>query len=103
MPYKIGRTSEFKKQYKKLTKKNQTIQDRLDDKFKKIINNPEIGEPKSYNLKYTRGTHVDPFVIVYMFFSDTILFLVIVKDLPLYKGVWSYGYHGVAPVSEFVS
>jgi len=29
--------------------------------------------------------------------------LVIVKDLPLYKGVESYGYHGVAPVSKLVS
>jgi hypothetical protein len=28
---------------------------------------------------------------------------VIVKDLPLYKGVWSYGYHGFAPVSKLVS
>ena len=29
--------------------------------------------------------------------------LVIVKDLPLYKGVWSYGTHGVAPVSKLMS
>ena len=28
---------------------------------------------------------------------------VIVKDLPLYKGVWSYGNHGVAPVSQLMS
>jgi hypothetical protein len=28
--------------------------------------------------------------------------LVIVKDLPLYKGVWSYGNHGVAPVSKLM-
>jgi hypothetical protein len=31
------------------------------------------------------------------------LFLVIVKDLLLYKEIWSYGYHGVAPVSKPVS
>jgi hypothetical protein len=28
--------------------------------------------------------------------------LVIVKDLPLYKGVGSYGNHGVAPVSKLM-
>jgi hypothetical protein len=28
---------------------------------------------------------------------------VIVKDLPLYKGVGPYGYHGVAPVSKLMS
>jgi hypothetical protein len=28
---------------------------------------------------------------------------VIVKDLPLYKGVGSYGCHGVAPVGKLVS
>ena len=35
--------------------------------------------------------------------NDIQLFRVIVKDLPLYKGVGSYGYHGVAPVSKLVS
>jgi hypothetical protein len=29
--------------------------------------------------------------------------LVIVKDLPLYKGVGPHGHHGVAPVSSLVS
>jgi hypothetical protein len=28
--------------------------------------------------------------------------MVIVKDLPLYKGVGSYGNHGVAPVSALL-
>jgi hypothetical protein len=32
-----------------------------------------------------------------------IIILVIGKDLPLYKGIGSYGCHGVAPVGKLVS
>ncbi len=31
------------------------------------------------------------------------IIMVIVKDLPLYKGVWSYGNHGIAPASKLMS
>jgi len=75
MPYKIERTQEFKDQYIKLTRRNKALRDKLDKKILQVVKNPVLGEPKSYNLKYTRGTHVDPYVIVYMIFSDTILFL----------------------------
>ena len=34
--------------------------------------------------------------------SKAYLKKVIVKDLPLYKGVWSYVNHGVAPFSELM-
>jgi len=75
MSYKIERTLDFKTQFKKLTKKDGKLDERLSKKIKQIIKNPELGDPKSHDLKYTRGSHVDPFVIVYMIISDTILFL----------------------------
>lgn len=75
MPYKIERTDEFKAQYKKLTRKERGLQKRLDKQLVKIIKDPSIGEPKKHDLKYTRGSHVDPFVIVFMIINDNILFL----------------------------
>jgi addiction module RelE/StbE family toxin len=75
MSYKIKRTPDFKNQFKKLTKKDKKLDDRLSKKIRQIIQNPELGDPKSHNLKYTRGSHVDPFVIVYMIIGDTILFI----------------------------
>jgi hypothetical protein len=54
MPYKIRRTQEFRDQFRRLTKKDKPLQDRLDKKIKQIVQNPILGDPKSYNLKYTR-------------------------------------------------
>jgi addiction module RelE/StbE family toxin len=77
MPYKIRRTQEFRDQYQKLTKKNKSIQSKIDNKIKQIVANPtKIGKPKTGNLKFTYGSHVaDHFVIVYMIIEDNILFL----------------------------
>jgi addiction module RelE/StbE family toxin len=75
MPYKVGRTQEFKDQFRKLTKKDKPLQNKLDKKIRQIIDNPYIGKPKSHNLKYTCGTHVNPYVIIYMIINDTVLFL----------------------------
>lgn len=75
MPYKIKRTLDFKNQFKKLTKKDKKLDERLSKKIKQIIQNPELGDPKIHDLKYARGSHVNPFVIVYMIISDTILFI----------------------------
>ncbi len=76
MSYKVGRTFEFKAQFRKLTKKDKPLQGKLDKKIRQIVENPSIGEPKSYNLKYARALHVaDHYVIVYMIINDTILFL----------------------------
>ncbi|MFZ3149450.1 MAG: type II toxin-antitoxin system mRNA interferase toxin, RelE/StbE family [Methanothrix sp.] len=85
MSYKIERTLDFKTQYRKLTKKDHTLQERLDKRFTQIIEDPYVGEPKRYNLKYTRGSHVDPFVIVYMIIKDTILFIYVGHHDIVYK------------------
>ena len=50
MSYKIERTLDFGTQYRKLTKKNHTLQERLDKRLTQIIEDPTIGEPKRYNL-----------------------------------------------------
>jgi mRNA-degrading endonuclease RelE of RelBE toxin-antitoxin system len=67
--------SHFYKQFKKLTKKDAALEMRLGKKIKAICENPEIGEPKSHNLKGLRGEHVDPFVIIYGVFNDIIVFV----------------------------
>lgn len=52
MPYKIRRTHEFRDQYRKLTKKNKSLQPKIDNKIKQIVANPtKIGKPKTANLK----------------------------------------------------
>ena len=85
MPYKIRRTKEFKDQYKKLTKKDKALQERLDRKIVQIALNPSLGDPKGYNLKYTRGTHVNPYVIVYMIIRNTILFIYVDHHDSIYR------------------
>lgn len=51
------------------------MEQRLGKKIKAICKNPEIGEPKSHNLKGLRGEHVDPFVIINGVFGDFIVFV----------------------------
>jgi addiction module RelE/StbE family toxin len=85
MPYKIKPTLDFKKQFGKLTKRYKKLDESLSNKIKQIIQNPELGDPKSHNLKYTRGSHVNPLVIVYMIISDTILFIYVDHHDFVYK------------------
>lgn len=87
MPYKIRRTLEFREQYRGLIKKNKSLQPKIDDKIKLIVANPTlIGQPKTGNLKYTRGTHVaGNFVIVYIIIEDNIIFLYVDRHDTAYK------------------
>jgi mRNA-degrading endonuclease RelE of RelBE toxin-antitoxin system len=75
MPFKPILPSHFHKQFKKLTKKDAALKQRLGKKIRAICANPEIGEPKSHKLKGLRGEHVDPFVIIYGVFGDFIVFI----------------------------
>lgn len=75
MTFKPLLPSHFHKQFKKLTKKDAALEQRLGKKIKAICENPEIGEPKSHNLKGLRGEHVDPFVIIYAVFGDFVVFV----------------------------
>jgi mRNA-degrading endonuclease RelE of RelBE toxin-antitoxin system len=75
MAFKSLLPSYFYKQFKKLTEKDTALEQRLGKKIKAICKNPEIGEPKSHNLKGLRGEHVDPFVIINGVFGDFIVFV----------------------------
>jgi mRNA-degrading endonuclease RelE of RelBE toxin-antitoxin system len=58
-------TPEFDDQFLKLTKKNKALEARLLKKINQILDNPLIGDPKRRELKHARGSHIDPYVIVY--------------------------------------
>ena len=75
MTFKPLLPGHFKKQFKKLTKKDAALEQRLGKKIKAICENPGIGKAKSHKLKGLRGEHVDPFVIVYGVFGDIIVFV----------------------------
>jgi mRNA-degrading endonuclease RelE of RelBE toxin-antitoxin system len=78
-------TSEFERQFKKLTKKDRALKDRLLKKIDQILSDPEIGEPKSHALRHARGSHVDPYVIVYVFKDNTITFVYLDHHDVIYK------------------
>jgi len=58
--YDYASTTEFERQFKKLTKKDGALKDRLLRKIDQILSDPEIGEPKSHALRHARGSHVPP-------------------------------------------
>ena len=60
------RTREFKENFKKLTQKNKALEEPLVKKIRQILDNPFIGDPKRHELKHARGSHVDPYVIIYI-------------------------------------
>jgi len=68
-------TPEFDAQFLKLTRKNKALEERLLKKIGQIIDNPSIGSPKRHSLRHARGSHVDPYVIVYRIMGDRIQFL----------------------------
>ncbi len=68
-------TPEFDDQFLSLTRKNKALEARLLKKINQIFHNPFIGDPKRHELKHARGSHVDPYVIVYVVKDDIITFL----------------------------
>lgn len=75
MKYKYHRTPEFKENFKKLTQKNKALEVRLLKKISQILDNPSIGTPKRHQLRHARGSHVNPYVIIYVVKGDIITFL----------------------------
>jgi mRNA-degrading endonuclease RelE of RelBE toxin-antitoxin system len=75
MAYQTLSTYYFDKKFKKLTKKDGLLKERIIRKLQEISINPDIGEPKRYALKGLWGEHLDPFVIIYAFIKDTILLI----------------------------
>lgn len=65
----------FEKKFKKLTKKDGLLKERIIRKLQEIINNPDIGEPKRHALRGLRSVHIDPFVVAYLIIKDIILLI----------------------------
>jgi addiction module RelE/StbE family toxin len=78
-------TPEFDDQLLRLTRKNKALEIRLFKKIHQILDNPFIGDPKRHELKHARGSHVDPYVIVYVVKGDTITFLYVDHHNSVYQ------------------
>ncbi len=65
----------FEKKFKKLTKKDGLLKERIIRKLQEIINNPDIGEPKRHALRGLRSVHIDPFVVAYVVINDIVLLI----------------------------
>jgi len=75
MTYSYRRSPTFDRKFKKITEKDRGLKDRLVNKISQILDNPEIGDFKRYDLKGIQGVHVNPFVILYRVSGDTIDFV----------------------------
>jgi len=85
-------TPEFDAQFLKLTRKNKALEERLLKKINQILDNPSIGIQKRHKLKHARGSHVDPYVIVYRIIEGRIQFL--------YVDHHNFVYHRAAQILE---
>lgn len=72
MAYQPITTYYFEKRFKKLTKKDGLLKERIIRKLQEITNNPDIGEPKRHALRGLRSVHMDPFVVAFVVIKDTI-------------------------------
>jgi mRNA-degrading endonuclease RelE of RelBE toxin-antitoxin system len=70
-------TPDFEDKFLKLTTKNKALEERLLKKIGRILDNPSIGTPKRHKLRHARGTHVNPYVIVYRIKGERVQFLYI--------------------------
>lgn len=73
MAYQPITTYYFERKFKKLTRKDGLLQERIIRKLQEVINNPDIGEPKRHILRGLRSVHMDPFVVAYVVIKDIIL------------------------------
>jgi mRNA-degrading endonuclease RelE of RelBE toxin-antitoxin system len=75
MAFQTIATYYFDKKFKKLTKKDGLLKERVIKKLQEISINPEIGEPKRHVLRGLRSEHLDPFVIIYAIIKDVVLLI----------------------------
>ena len=69
-------TGHFSKNFHELTDKNIAFKKQIIKKLAGIRQNPEIGEPKSGNLRGLRGLHIsEHFVIVYLIYKNYVIFI----------------------------
>ena len=75
MAFKVLATYYFDKKFKKLTKKDGLLKERVIRTLQEISINPEIGKPKRYALKGLRSVYIDPFVIIYAIIREDVLLI----------------------------
>lgn len=64
---------QFDKKFKRYTRKDSSLRERVIKKIIEIVENPEIGNPKRHELRGYRSLHVDPFVIFYAIIGDKVV------------------------------
>ena len=79
------RSPTFYKKFKKLTEKDPGLKNKIVDKIIQVLDNPEIGDFKRYDLKGVQGVHVNPFVILYRVSGNTIEFVNIDHHDKIYR------------------
>jgi mRNA-degrading endonuclease RelE of RelBE toxin-antitoxin system len=85
MSYDYSRSPTFDKKFKKLTEKDQGLKRKFIQKIGQVLDNPEIGDFKRYDLKGIQGVHVNPFVILYRVSGKRIEFVNIDHHDKIYK------------------
>ena len=75
MAYVLRLTPRFEKNFRRLTKKDHVLMDRVYNKLSEILENPSIGELLSQNLAGMLSTHIGNWVIIYMIDGDEIVLL----------------------------
>jgi len=65
----------FDKNFKRLTKKNRDLKDRVQKKIRDILENPEIGETLSQSLAGYRSCHVGNWIVIYKIVGKEIWFV----------------------------
>jgi mRNA-degrading endonuclease RelE of RelBE toxin-antitoxin system len=69
-------TEHFSRNFHDLTDKNLVFKRQIVKKMAGIRQNPEIGEPKSGNLRGLRGLHIsEHFVIIYFIYKNYVIFI----------------------------
>ena len=74
MVKEVIRTDGFLRRLKKIDK---SVLDKVEKLVLKILNDPEVGKPMRYDRKETRGLHLPPFRLNYIYDKsrDTLIFL----------------------------
>lgn len=75
MAYIPRSSPRFDKNFKRLTKKNRDLKDRVQKKIREILENPEIGETLSQSLAGYRSCHVGNWIVIYKIVGREIWFV----------------------------
>ena len=66
---------QFDKNFKRLTKKDKDLKERVLSKIEDICTNPRTGKPLRNELKGMRRAHIGSYVIIYAIIGNEIVFM----------------------------